>query len=583
LLREDGSGDPREISGRLRAVDVLDTGAASLQSLFDGSGNLTGELTDLVDPLRLAAALEAAINGALAKAGLGDYQVAIGTDGGSRLSFDVTATPGGDADDTLEIRFAEPIRVEAGGGRLSLSAPPAMLTLQDLQPGFNVDRRMQVEADFADPAFQDLGIASSPTPFDGVLADDVEFTLLVNGTAVPVSMAASVTSDNTTIDDGDAFAEPDELIRDLQQAIDVGLVLAGFDPGTVEAVRLDPGGNRVGLRSNVEAAVPVEKLSIQVPSELSGGGSNGAVTGLGFASGEGESKRAKASDFFLENVSFEGGFAAFAGDVSASAKIGFLAVTATLEPTLDSATGRFLEASVDLALMDPLDGDARLDVATLAEAISDGQFLFDAAQVGDTNPDPDEVDPGTGFLLGSISGGVGLSLGFAPDGALAGLPAQLDASLDVFIQSPNWLEAPLALDPLGFGFEAREFDGATSSELGAPAPVDGVLAQDLRLILSNDGGASEAIATILAEDTSGNTGTADLVAQIQAALDLALASLGESAGAVSVALGPGSEPALVFSGDAGLSLRGPVSFRGPDFDDILAQLGDLSLADMLDA
>jgi hypothetical protein len=115
----------------------------------------------------------------------------------------------------------------------------------------------------------------------------------------------------------------------------------------------------------------------------------------------------------------------------ATASIGFLGVTATLNPTLDVSTGKFIGADVDFGLRNPVDGSTHIGVELIGNAIADGKFLFDAAEgFGGSDEDPQ-----TGFIDGTIDGGVGLSLDISPDGAFIGLPASISASLDLIAES----------------------------------------------------------------------------------------------------------------------------------------------------
>jgi Ca2+-binding RTX toxin-like protein len=94
-----------------------------------------------------------------------------------------------------------------------------------------------------------------------------------------------------------------------------------------------------------------------------------------------------------------------------------------------------------------VDGSTHIGVELIGNAIADGKFLFDAAEgFGGSDEDPQ-----TGFIDGTIDGGVGLSLDISPDGAFIGLPASISASLDLIAESPNWIiSPPLLSDPLGF-------------------------------------------------------------------------------------------------------------------------------------
>ena len=113
----------------------------------------------------------------------------------------------------------------AGGGRISLSAPPAKVPVDPLLPSIEVDRYMEISTEYSDPAFQELGLQSSPTLFTGVVSNDIEFTLNINGTEVIVTLDKDVT--DGTSDGPDPGSELDpantsiaDLVADLQAAVD---------------------------------------------------------------------------------------------------------------------------------------------------------------------------------------------------------------------------------------------------------------------------------------------------------------------------------------------------------------------------
>jgi hypothetical protein len=82
----------------------------------------------------------------------------------------------------------------------------------------------------------------------------------------------------------------------------------------------------------VDSAV-VNSLSIFVPEDL-GGSPNGAITQLGFAGGQSETKRAHATQFFFQDVRLSGTFQFVVQQVTATASLGFLSITATGAGTL---------------------------------------------------------------------------------------------------------------------------------------------------------------------------------------------------------------------------------------------------------
>jgi hypothetical protein len=165
----------------------------------------------------------------------------------------------------------------AGGGRISLNARPIKYSAQDLQPAANGTARLQITTNFGPAqsttkaaaglnAFRELGIASSPTRFDGKTFDDIALTLNINGTPVEVTLAASETAANTSID---------QLVTQLQEAVNDALEWEGFDADDIIVKRAEiqgpPNGNgdalvikgnRIVFEANEEV---VNELSILVP------------------------------------------------------------------------------------------------------------------------------------------------------------------------------------------------------------------------------------------------------------------------------------------------------------------------------
>ncbi|HXV76086.1 MAG TPA: calcium-binding protein, partial [Candidatus Polarisedimenticolaceae bacterium] len=267
-------------------------------------------------------------------------------------------------------------------------------------------------------------------------------TLQVNGTDVDVTVLAADT-DGTNEQNNSIH----DLVADIQSAVNQALMTAGFQGDEIEIKLYDPNGNRIQFLA-VEGE-GVNTLAIFIDETNL---NNGAFTELGFdpdqlVDGQGETKKAKADTFFLEDVHFSGEFAVLAHDITATASVGFLGVKATLDPTLELTGDKIIGADVDFALRNPVDGTTRIGVDLIGNAIADGKFFFDAAEgFGGSDEDPQ-----TGFIDGTIDGGVGLSLDISPDGAFSGLPASISASLDLKAESPNWLISPPRLsDPLGF-------------------------------------------------------------------------------------------------------------------------------------
>jgi outer membrane protein OmpA-like peptidoglycan-associated protein/Ca2+-binding RTX toxin-like protein len=429
----------------------------------------------------------------------------------------------------VEIRVDSPIKASAGGGRISLDAPLAKQTFDALQPAIEVARRLEISVDYNDPAFQEMAIASSPTSFDGRLGtgpdQNIQLTLKVDGTDVDVTLAAADTSSNTNLD---------QLVAQLQQAVHDGLVAESLaialDPLTddiiqVKRVSVDenepdsPKGNRILFEGE---AGTVTELSVFVPNTPN----NGAITELGFAAGQSETKRSKASTFFLEDVSFGGNFGLFEDNISATASLGMLGVTADLEATVDAPSGKFFGADVDFDLINPVDGTSRVTIDDLLDAINAGKFLYDVNDQGSSIVDGEEI-PDTGFIDGVVAGGLGFNLVLAPDGAIAGLPLNL-GSMSISAQSPNWL-----LSPPSFGnpFMFPKLDqsladpGVTISTIGLAG--SGILNEDMLFVISQTIGGNTFATPIVVTtaDTAGNITVADLEADIQAAVDKGIARI----------------------------------------------------------
>jgi hypothetical protein len=408
-----------EVTGTLRAVNVLDLAATPAdRNLFDSLGNLNlAELNTAVSASTLASRLQEAIASALNLAGVTWFTFTVGTSGGT-LTFNVSAVP--QAGDKIELAFAQPIVVDAGGGRLSLSTPPVQFSARNLDPAVNVDRFTQTTVDYNDTAFQELGLLSSPTRFDGQTSDSMAFTLVINGANVPVTLAAQPSNTSIT-----------QLRDALQSAVDTSLATvtnpntgSSFAAGDVEVYLVDPDGNRIGFRGKDGV---VDTIALNVPEDgdpiTAGVQPNGVATELGYDLGNGPTQLSKATEFFLDNVDLTGHLSLIATDVSATASLGFLSVQATGSGTLlPDGSGKFVDATADFALKNPVTGGTRLTPDVLIGAFQHGKFLFDSAHVGGTND-----NPATGIVDGNISGGIGVNLDIAPAGALSGLASTLNA------------------------------------------------------------------------------------------------------------------------------------------------------------
>ncbi|MHC1764379.1 MAG: beta strand repeat-containing protein [Verrucomicrobiia bacterium] len=533
-----------------------------------GSGTFTGRLRAAsVASVGIASALQSAMNATLSGKGV---SVAVSTNADR-----ITITPSGG---NLELRVKSPIQAASGGGRISLNAPLAKMSFSVLEPAIEMVRRLQITVDYDNPAFQEMAIASSPTSFDGQITDDVDLTLKVKGKDVHVTLSHTATSTNANLDD---------LVRDLQQAVHNGLVAASLAsagaPLTDDIVQvkrvtinpddpLSPKGNRIFFEGKPG---DVTEMSVFVPDSPT----NGAITELGLKAGQSETKRSKASSFFLENVSFGGNFGLYENEVAATASLGLLAVTAEMTGTVDEETGKFFGADVDFDLVNPLDGSARVTVDEIVAAIKAKQFLYQPG-VGSS-----------GFVDGVVSGGLGLTLALKPDGALGGLPITSDlGSVAISAQSPNWLLAPPSLtNPFGFALSNQPLAGS-----GVTVGISGnVLNQDMIFVLSQTIG-SKTFATpviVRAADTALNLTAADLETDIQGAINQATARLQrlvqKAGGSETVATVDAvvSDTTVTFTTATAVDLRGlylDINFNKPaGLDDLLASLKSLSFDDII--
>ncbi|MDH4156934.1 MAG: hypothetical protein OEW00_06620, partial [candidate division Zixibacteria bacterium] len=379
----------------------------------------------------IAGAIDTAIDKALQAAGRSERVTVVMN--GSTLR--ITPTGG-----SLRIDFDSPVKVDGGSSRISLSSPSVTTSYNALRPSTEVERRIEIYADYDDTAYQEMGILSAPLRYDGKLAHfdgsvghDVSFTLVVNGANVPVSLSAADTTGFTSID---------ELVSLLQSKIDDQLVLTvnpsdpdpapnnKFSTDDVEVYRVGEEigavGNRIGLRGK---AGTVTSLSIEVP-EL--GGNNGAIVHLGFVSGGGQTQRSKATEFFVENVTL-GATIAGSASIAASASFGFLGVDLTGTGTISGTAA--------LSLKDPVNGDNRItfnpqnptssEAISVFNALSQGKFKFVA-------PGGGTIDvPATGPVDGTLSTDLDVDFTMTPSGALSGV-AGASASATVDFHVPDW-------------------------------------------------------------------------------------------------------------------------------------------------
>lgn len=248
-------------------------------------------------------------------------------------------------------------------------------------------------------------------------------------------MLDGVTADNTGLINAGSKTDTKGLVGDLNKAIDDALSAKGLATDLVEAQLVDDDGNRIKLVGKQG----VSKLSITVPDTFGGGvDPNGAITELGFVSGEGGTQKAKAAEFFLEDVFLKADFALNADPIKATAAFGFLEVTADGKGSLT--------ATADFKVKDPFTGDTRVTIADLAKALQAGQFIHDLGNKVDLNPDPLVTELGTGIIDGKISSLLDFDLKIHPSGALSGLSSTLEAEVHVDAGTSNWLTTPPTLN-----------------------------------------------------------------------------------------------------------------------------------------
>jgi hypothetical protein len=190
-----------------------------------GHGTLT---RGSVISLGLVAALQRAITAAIRDANVTGLTVTVSLFGGDvRI-----ASSGGQ----ITVDFTSPLQASAGGGRVSITTsgrstrPPR--TRQPITPSVDMQPRVDISLDYADPSFQGLGLTSTPTRFDysSGTKNEIAFTLFVNGTPVSVDLTSTTYTDIAG------------LVTQLSGALSSALTGAGFAGTAVKVCRvnLDP-------------------------------------------------------------------------------------------------------------------------------------------------------------------------------------------------------------------------------------------------------------------------------------------------------------------------------------------------------
>lgn len=482
-----------EAQNDMRFQLILDDGS----DVLTGSGKLLQrQLLGNADITVVASVFEAAIADALENindaraddpALLDPISIDVGNLG-DRLTFTVTGLEPGE---TFTVKMAPMVTANAGGGRISLSASTVSAIPGDASdPAYaaseTVDRLVRVDITnaYSNTAFTEIGLLSSPTQFNGQLNNDISFTLVINGQDVSVALDKDLT-DGTI---GAANTSIDDLVLDLQGAVNTALTGSGtYAAGDIEVYRLNPTGNRIGLRTADSPSVTIETLAIEVTGTAA---TNGAISDLGYESGEGATERAVATEFFLENVVLTGTAMLNVPTASITANVGFLGIEATGFGSID--------ASASLALKNPLVASGnplenRIDFEVLANALADGLYLYDSTKTGGT-----VEDPGTGTLDASLGGNVNFHFDIHPTGAISGIGGA-SASADLALSVPDWLTTPPAAGDLDFSFAGPDWDNIISSFQDMSFDdIIGALQQLLQVLRNIDGsGGGGAIADVL--------------------------------------------------------------------------------------
>ncbi|HWC46112.1 MAG TPA: hypothetical protein VG868_08365, partial [Casimicrobiaceae bacterium] len=428
---------------------------------------LTGTAPRALTPAAFAIGLETAVNNVLADAGI-DAEITVGLTSGGFLTITTTKT--------LELDFATPVVVDTPvGTRITLLTPGQTYTLDADSTPLTITRTLVINLKFANPAYQELGLATTPTRtvYDGLqpetsgLPDDIQFTLNITHGGISYGIPVLVQAASTWIGIND-------LVQALQTAIDAAITASGLpaltdassNPVTYVNVcrgSVDPSapcgttGSRVMFRA---ATTGVEAFSIDVPRLTDADGPNGAITELGFTAALGETHRSRASKFFLQDVHLDGIAEVVAQNVSATASLGFLALklqgsgtqqargppcTPTPCAAPAAINDRLVSVAAQISLKNPLAGQSgqianRVDLDVLVNAINDGKFFWNS---GDAASGGTAEHPNTGFIDGTLPGSFGVDLKLAPDGALQGLADDLSVTLKVKASSTDWLRDPV--------------------------------------------------------------------------------------------------------------------------------------------
>ncbi len=469
-----GDGDPND--------EVVSNGKLMQRQLMVGNGNPDGGAGTIG---HVAEKLQAAIAEALerindSRTAPADIVITVGNSGG-HLTFNATGLQSGES---ISIKLAPIITASAGGGRISLFAPSVSVipeTGDYYTASQVVDRTLRVDITnaYSNTAFTELGLASTPTQFNGQLNNDVTFTLVINGDEYPVTLLQSATTGNGSIDD---------LVDQLQGAVEDALPV-DLD-SMIEVYRLHPDGNRIGIRSKPDGGgTDVESMSMIVSGDET---TNGAISDLGFESTEGTTpltERAVATEFFLQDVSLTGVATLNIPDARLAASIGFLGIEATGSGLITANAGLALKNPL-VSPGDPLEN--RVDFDVLFNALSDSKYFYNSTETGGT-----VEDPATGVLDASLGGEIGFHLDIAPTGVISGIDGAT-ATADLSLVISDWLESAPTAEDLEFNFAGPDWDEIFSRfQEFSFDDIIGALQQLLQMLRSLEGSGGGAIANVL--------------------------------------------------------------------------------------
>lgn len=360
------------------------------------------------------------------------------------------------------------------GTRFVTDAPATRLVSVDADSGIEttqiIDRVMAFQS-FNDITLNELGLLSSPVPFDGKFATgiDAEFIVNIDGTDYDIVVTGAATADNNSIDD---------LVDDLNAALEAA-IMEGVDADDTAAAQalVDKvkfirqslngfaDGNRIALKSD-----GIARLEMRLPDGVeSDSQTNAAVVYLGLI--EPVNARGLATEFFIRGgKNAEGGFdpAGLSAEIKLAldelvfaATLGFLGV----EVELDEAAE--IKAGFALNIVDPATGGGRVLIPDLWGQLSKGNFLYN----------PDAVDDGgvtspTGFLQPELTFDGGFKFTARP----IGLPDAVTDGIAAFLGTNDALEVPVAIE-FGLTDAARDSDFeagtfAYNLELGRVSALD---------------------------------------------------------------------------------------------------------------